>query len=159
MKKLFSLIAIALLCVTVSNGQFLTARWGSGPPSNDNTGRVLTYAINTVADAKFMDTIKLVPNAFQTFIIPSAKVQDSVAYIIKSNALSYAGDQLTFVFQMGATTGCIEWLNQGSGKNTFSTAAGDSIFHNSVANKHAAITFQFDGVNWEEIARPVTLSK
>lgn len=144
MKKFLS-IAILSLCVLFAGAQSTTLpRWGGGPPQNDNTGRVLTYALKTVATTSATATLTQVPNAFETVIkigTLSHALSDSL-----NSSLSYVGDKVTFVFTA-----------DGSGRVVTFTGSLHSVGTVSVgASLTATTTFIYMGTSgWIEVGRAV----
>jgi hypothetical protein len=118
--------------------------------NDDNTGRVLTYKFVSTVDATGADTIKLNPSAFETLIIPSATIKDSVSYSLNSLTSSYAGDVIVCNFTNSSGSGHkVKFVGSGW---QFSSS-GSSITLTTV--KRAVISFRFDGTAWVETGRMV----
>jgi hypothetical protein len=152
MKKIASILFLAALFAANVNAQSTTPRWGSGPPTNDNTGRVLTYAVQTVPTLSTTTVKYQVINAYSTVIHVGPlthALTDSVSIIN-----SYDGDMLTFVFTA-------DTLNAGRvvtfGNHLYS--AGTLTVPNSKSSHSgsATITFIYDGQKsrYTEIARTI----
>lgn len=152
MKKILSISFLVALFATNVNAQSTSPRWGSGPPSNDNTGRVLTYAVQSVPTVSTTAVKYQVVQSYNTVIhigTLTHALTDSV-----STAYSYDGDMLTFVFTADTlTAGRVVTF----GNNLKS--AGTLTVPNSKSSHSgcATATFIFDGTNkrWTEIARAI----
>ena len=112
MKKisLFLFVSLFTLC---ASAQYLP-RWGSGPPTNDNTGRVLTYGIQSTATVTgTTDTISVVPGFFWTGVNPSDSIKGTTIYVIKAGQnFDYNGDWLEFYgYASAINTPKIEFRN------------------------------------------------
>lgn len=143
MKKFLSIIAIILI-TTVVNAQSVLPRWGGGPPTNDNTGRILTYSFGkTVITSSSTAILYHKPNAFQTFIIT-----DSLRHAITDSSSinnAYAGDQLILRYSSDSlAAGRV--VTFGNHMISAGTLTVDK-------NQKACITFIFDGVAWIETGR------
>ena len=154
MKKLFSFIPVALIGLFAS-AQNTTPRWGSGPPSNDNTGRVLTYNYVAYTEVVGADTLKLVPNAFENFVKPTA-INDSITIVLKSNTNAFVGDAIKFQFlNKTSTKNNVKFRNSGSNSvGGFVFLSGDSTLA-LTSSKRAIVVFTFDGVQWVETSKAV----
>jgi hypothetical protein len=149
MKKFLSVIIFMLAFSCGLFAQSTTPRFGI-VKNDDNTGRVLTYKFVSTVDATGADTIKLNPSAFETLVVPSATIKDSLSYAINSLTSSYVGDVMVFNFTNSSGSGHkIKFVGTGW---QFSSS-GSSIALTTV--KRAAITFRFDGVAWVETGRMV----
>ena len=153
MKKIFSLIAI--LGVAFASAQSTTPRWGTGLPSNDNTGRVLTYNYVAYTEVAGADTLKVVPNGYENIIQPTA-INDSVAIVLKSNSKAFVGDVLKFEFlNKTSTKNNVKFRNSGSySVGGFAFLSGDSTIA-LTSSKRAIVIFTFDGVKWVETSKAV----
>ena len=152
MKKL-SLLSILLISATMLFAQGQNAalpRWGSGPPQNDNTGRVLSYAVVPVATTSTTATLSQTPKAFETvYTIPiSHALSDSI-----NSVFSYVGDRVVFIFTADASQRVVTF--SGSMHTTGTVTVG--------ANYTATITFRYlgggaaatAGGGWVEVGRAV----
>ena len=140
MKNILLLIGLSF-GVIFSQAQSTSPRWGGGPPQNDNTGRVLTYALKTVTTTTATAVSYQKVNAFQT-IIKVGPVNSSFTDSVNvTNA--YVGDQIIFIFSAGATGGTVTF---GNNMVPSATMAVD-------ASSKATVSFIFDGVAWIETAR------
>lgn len=139
MKKLF-LLAILFISVSCLTAQSIAPRWGSGPPTNDNTGRVLTYIKLTKS---FASTVYVLPNAFETIVSMGSLTGAQVDSASVTNA--YFGDKLIYCFAADTLT---------AGRVvTFSGALKSAGTFTIAKSKKGTITFVFDGVAWIEEAR------
>lgn len=142
MKKLIALLFLVAFTATSFAQRFGTSK------NQDNTGRVLTYALVTTADVAGADTIKLNLNAFETFVKPSSVV-DSLTYSFSSVSNAKLGDRVEFLFINSSGSGHkIKFVN-----NVQVGSSGASITLTS--SKRANISFVFDGVYWVEEKRLV----
>ena len=155
MKKLFA-FALLFAASILLNAQSLSPRWGSGPPTNDNTGRVLTYVFQNPTITAHLDTIKLTPNGFETIVIPANSVSDTTIFILKSISNCYAGDGLKFQFtNSSGSNHQIYFRNSGSGAvNGFLFLSSDSTITLTSA-KQAYISFLFNGKKFFETGKGV----
>ena len=149
MKK-FLLIFSLLFATVLVSAQSTSPRWGSGPPSNDNTGRVLTYVAKTVTTTASQASAYQVVNAYQT-IIKVGKLTHALTDSV-SVAYSYFGDQIEFVFNADTLTAgrVVTFGNHLSNAGTL-TVPNSKSSHSGVAT----ITFIFDGVAWREQSRTI----
>lgn len=144
---------IAFLFITsLVNAQSTSPRWGSGPPSNDNTGRILTYAVQSVPTLSTTTVKYQVVNSYNT-VIHVGKLTHALTDSV-STAYSYDGDVLTFVFTADTlTAGRVVTF----GNNLYS--AGTLTVPNSKSSHsgEATISFMFDGTNkrWTELSRTI----
>lgn len=148
MKNLLSIILFCAFALT-ANAQSTLPRFGT-TPSQDNTGRALNYKFVSTADAVGADTVKLTPSAFETVVIPSGTITDSLSYSLKSLVTSFAGDMIAFSFINSAgASHKIKFV----GSNWQFSASGSSITLTTA--KRARINFMFDGTQWVETSRMV----
>lgn len=146
-KLLIFLLLSAFACIV--NAQSLTPRFGN-TPNQDNTGRSLNYKFNNTAERAGADTVKLIPSSFETYVIPTGTITDSISYQIKSSTSAYAGDRITFIVVNSSGSGHklkfvgSAWQVSSSGASITLTTA-----------KRATIEFVFDGVYWLETKRVV----
>lgn len=139
MKKITALLFLVAISL-VTFAQSTTPRFGIAK-NQDNTGRVLTYALATTNDAAGNDTISVTPNAWETILRPSSNLTDSVnirAYLTKAKL----GDYLTVIISKGSGAGGVRFMSTYF-KNDVSTNR-----YTIAANKTAIFKFQFDGSKW-----------
>ena len=142
MKNLF--LSIAIFAVTLLSAQSTSPRWGGGPPTNDNTGRVLTYSFaKTIANTSAV--LYQQPNAFVTILkIDSLRHALTDSLSIKN---AYVGDQVEFVFAADSLA---------AGRVvTFGSHIKSTGTLTVTKNKKATACFIFDGVAWVEIRRAI----
>ena len=156
MKTLFSLILI-LAMTSCAMAQVSTApRFGVGK-NNDNTGRVLTYAVISTTDvtSATLDTIVLAPNAFETLVCMKTgtvmtNLTDSVCYKFSSTTTNYRlGDEVTIMLSKGTGAGKFKF---GGSQYVLSTASAAVAL---AANKSAIMRFRWNGSKWIEVSRTV----
>lgn len=149
--KTKTLILLALFAFTAFaiNAQVLPV-WGSGPPENDNTGRVLTYGYNNAPNVVYAtkDTVKLYPNYYEYIVQPSNAVADTITYTIPVKPPQlFTGSVIKFYGIAGASSNEQIRFRSGVYANgvvfKFSTA-GDSTI-TLTASKHYYVTFLYDG--------------
>ncbi len=141
MKKLLSIITLSLCFIIGVSAQSTLPRWGSGPPRNDNTGRVLTYQLKTVNTTTATAVAYQKINAYKTIIkvgTLQAALTDSVDV---TNA--YVGDEIVFIFTADASGRTVTF---GNNMVASATMAVD-------ASSKATVSFVFDGVKWIETGR------
>lgn len=160
MKK-YLLSLLAVLAISFVSSQVTTAttspRWGAGSPKEDNTGRVLTYAVISTTDvtSATLDTITIAPNAWETLVCMKTgtaitNLADSVCYKFSSKNTTYRlGDQTTFMISKGTGAGKIKF---GGSQFILSTASAAVAL---AANKSLIMWFRFNGTKWIETARVV----
>ncbi len=143
MKKLFSLLAIAMLFSVTIFAQSTLPRWGGGPPQNDNTGRILTYAVITVTTTSATAVSYQKPNAFESVIIVGTLKHALTDSLSITNA--FVGDRVTFIFTADTLT---------AGRVvTFGTHVKSAGTLTVPVSKKASASFIFDGVAWIEKGR------
>jgi len=155
MKKII-LIAILGLFASCAVAQVTSPRFGT-TKNDDNTGRVLTYAIVTTTDvtAATLDTILLTPNAYETLVCMKTgtaitNLADSVCYKFSSKTGTYKlGDRVTFTISKGTGAGKIKF---GGSQYILSTASAAVAL---AANKSLIMTFRWNGQKWIECERVV----
>ena len=155
MKKLFSILFLLAFTFSVS-AQITAPRFGT-TKSQDNTGRVLTYAVVTTTDvtAATLDTIVLTPNAFETLVCMKTgtvmtDLADSVCYKFSSTNTTYKlGDQVVITVSKGTGAGKIKF---GGSQYILSTASAAVAL---AANKSLIMRFRWNGSKWIEEARVV----
>ena len=141
MKNILSIIALSLCFVFGVSAQSTLPRWGGGPPQNDNTGRVLTYALKTVTTTTATATLYQKVNAYKT-IIKVGPVNSAITDSVNvTNA--YVGDEIVFIFSAGATGSTI----------TFGNHMVPSATMVVDASSKATVSFIFDGTAWIETGR------
>jgi hypothetical protein len=149
MKKL---LFLSLLSMLITSGVAQTTPRFGITKNNDNTGRVLTYALITTTDvtSATLDTIVLRPNAWHTIVRPSANIADSVCYKFASTSMTYSlGDVCTFMVSKGTGAGKIKF---GGSVIILSTASAAVAL---AANKSAILRFRWTGTKWIEETRMV----
>ncbi len=146
MKKITALLfLIAISLVTFA--QSTTPRFGIAK-NQDNTGRVLTYALATTNDAAGNDTISITPNAWETILRPSSNLTDSVnirAYLTKAKL----GDYLTVIINKGSGAGGVRFMS------TYFVNDVSTNRYTIAASKTNIFKFQFNGVKWIMIGKTI----
>jgi hypothetical protein len=142
MKKIIFILSIFLSAFAV-NAQSTSPRFGTSA-GTDNTGRVLTYAYNTVTDASGADSTTLNPNAWKTIV--RVALTDSIYFKSPVVTRSYAGDQLVIVASSSTSGKKVKF----AGTNFISTGTATTS-----TSLRAVITFIFDGAKWVETCRAV----
>ncbi len=156
MKKLL-FILISFLAINLASAQSTattTPRFGTAT-KDDNTGRVLTYAVISTTDLAqaTLDTLTIQPNAYQTLVCMKVgtamqNLSDSVCYKFSSkNTVYRLGDQVTFMISKGTGAGKIKFGGSQYIISTASTAVAIA------ANKTLIITFVYNGTKWVEVSR------
>lgn len=143
MKKLISIFVIALMIGTVS-AQSTSPRWGSGPPTNDNTGRILTWSSITSVTSSTTAVGYQKPNAYNTTIKVGSIGTSFTDSLSTTNA--YLGDVVNFVFTNGSTAAQVITFGNNIKSVGTLTVSG---------SKKATAGFIFDGTNWIELCRSV----
>lgn len=154
MKKL---IFLFLLAFTFSVSAQITAPRFGTTKSQDNTGRVLTYAVVTTTDvtSATLDTITLLPNAYETLVCMKTgtvmtNLTDSVCYKFSSTTdKNKLGDIVTFMISKGTGAGKIKF---GGSQYVLSTESAAVAL---AANKSLIMRFRWNGSKWIEEARVV----
>lgn len=143
MKKI--IISLLLGCVTLTGvAQSTSPRWGN-PPTQDNTGRVLTY-IYTAPAFVSADTIKA--NAYSTVV--KMGTLTAAQSVVGNVTLCHAGDNLKFMFTCDTlTAGRVVTFST----NFITSTSGGTITVKK--SKKATISFIFDGAAWVETSRAV----
>jgi len=141
MKKIFALV-FALVAFVAVNAQSTSPRFGTAK-NQDNTGRVLTYKLVSVADAAGADSVTIAPNAWET--IYKVAALDSITFKSPTVTNSYYGDKI--VLQVTGTSGD---LVKFTGTNWVS--AGTATLSSGL---NAIIVFRFNGAKWVEQSRVV----
>lgn len=112
--------------------------------SEDNTGRVITYDLQTPA---YATPLEITSKNYDTLIIPLL-----LTGVITLNATvtggSSKGDVITFIFTSDATGRTVTF-----GTNFVVTAATLAL----TASKQGTIVFKSDGIKWIEISRTVLI--
>ncbi len=143
MKKLFSLVIIATMFAVSVSAQSTSPRWGGGPPQNDNTGRILTYASKAVTTTSATAVSYQVVSAWETIItVGTLKRALTDSLSIK---YSYLGDRVTFIFTADTLTAgrVVTFGNNIKSAGTLTVPV----------SKKATASFIFDGVIWVETKR------
>jgi len=159
MKK-FLLLSCALICFLSGSLAQSTAttspRYGTRA-GDDNTGRVLTYAVISTTDLAqaTLDTITIIPNAWETIVCMKTgtamtNLSDSVCYKFSSRNTGYRlGDKVTFMISKGTGNGKIKF---GGSQYILSTASAAVAL---AANKSLIMRFRWNGSKWIEETRVV----
>lgn len=141
MKKFISFLFLLVAFVAV-NAQSTSPRFGTAK-NQDNTGRILTYNLISVADAAGADSVTIVPSAWETIVKVAAL--DSITFKSPTVTKSYYGDNLTIM--VSGTSGD---LVKFTGSNWLS--AGTATLSSGAV---AVIRFRFNGSKWIEESRVV----
>ena len=159
MKNLIFLLSFTLaFCVNSFAQSTATTSPRFGVTKNDdNTGRVLTYAVITTTDvtAATLDTIEIRPNAYTTLVTMKTgtamtNLADSVCYKFSSrNTVYRLGDNCKFFISKGTGNGKIKF---GGSQFILSTASAAVAI---AANKTLIMAFVFDGKKWVEAYRMI----
>lgn len=155
MKKFLSIL-LAVLTISFATAQVTAPRFGTDK-YNDNTGRVLTYAVISTTDATSatLDTITITPKAWQTLVCMKTgtamtNLTDSVCYKFSSTTTTYKlGDAVTFMISKGTGAGKIKF---GGSQYILSTASAAVAL---AANKSLCMRFRWNGSRWIEETRVV----
>jgi len=142
MKKFISILILALVVCFSVNAQSTTPRFGT-TPNQDNTGRALNYKWVGKADATGNDTLKIVPNAYNTIL--RLTLTDSLGVNVTSTVKSYAGDQIQIIASGASGT---KVTFKGSNWQTAGTATLST-------GGFAVIGLVFTGTKWIEANRVV----
>ena len=144
MKKFLSIIFLLAISVSVF-AQSTTPRWGGS--TADNTGRALTYNVQTATDAAGNDTVFSTPNAWET-IVRIATLTDSINF---KSLLTKAklGDKLYVFVAKGSGAGAVRFpsayfLNDATA-NRYTIAA----------NKTAVFYFRCNGSKWVMMSKMI----
>jgi hypothetical protein len=150
MKKLLSIFVLTALFAVNLNAQSTSPRWGSGPPSNDNTGRVLTYAVQSVTTTTATSVAYQKPKAWKTVIKVGTLQHALTDSLSVTNA--YLGDEVTFIFKADTlTAGRVVTFG-----NNIRSAGTLTVPNNKSSHSgQATATFVFDGVYWTEKSRTI----
>jgi hypothetical protein len=144
MKKLFS-ICLIFAATMLMTAQSTLPRWGSGPPTNDNTGRVLTYQYTQVtAGTAAIEYLKNPRSFMNIWAIDSVRhIETDSAAIVNA----YVGDELIIRYSCDSAAAghIITFGNHLKGAGTLTITK----------NKKATICFIFDGVAWTEKSRTI----
>lgn len=140
MKNFLSIITLSLCIIIGASAQSTSPRWGSGPPTNDNTGRVLTYASSRPA---YATTLALKPNAWETTVRMDSLTGNLTVTATVTKA--YFGDKLNMLFLGDVTGARVVTFSTGMAANA-GTLTVDAL-------QKAGIYFIFDGVSWVEVGR------
>jgi hypothetical protein len=159
MKNKFLLLSLLFVSAFVSAQTYAPFPWGSGPPENDNTGRILTYNANTSPSIVYAtkDTVKLYPNQWETLVQPSDSVADTITYTIPGRPASlYNGAVMKFYgLSANGSNHMIRFrIVYGSGVRFLYSTAADSTL-TLTSKKHYYISFQYDGHDFIETGKSV----
>lgn len=144
MKKLIAFLGILLIGSLSLNAQSTSPRWGGGPPQNDNTGRILTWASISAVTSSTTAVVYHKPNAYNTTIKVGPIGTDVTDSVSITNA--YLGDRINFVFTNGSTAAKVVTFGN------HMTSVGTMTVTGS---KKATAGFVFDGSSWVEICRSI----
>jgi hypothetical protein len=148
MKKL--LFAVLILFSGLAFGQSYTPRFGI-TPNQDNTGRVLTFKqVAAATPSAGVDTLKFIPNAWETDVVSKVALTDSLIVQFKSNAYSQAGDVAKFYLKADATNRKVRFISNGT-NYVYTSSSG--TFITILATKRGYIEFIFSGDAWIETTR------
>lgn len=155
MKKII-LITVLGLFASCAMAQITEPRFGTAK-RDDNTGRVLNYAVITTTDvtAATLDTILITPNAYETLVCMKTgtaitNLADSVCYKFSSKTATYKlGDRVTFTVSKGTGAGKIKF---GGSQFILSTASAALLLP---ANKSLIVSFRWNGSKWIECERTI----
>jgi len=139
MKKIVSILFLVALFATNLIAQSTSPRWGSGPPTNDNTGRVLTYSYLPVAVTSTAVTVS--PKTYNTTcVVATGTISPTITF---TNTGAYAGDVVTIITTAAASNTVTLAGTQLHTASTYTLASG----------KQFVITFIYDGTNYNEVSR------
>jgi len=110
-------------------------------PSDDNTGRVITYSYYNPA---YASTIAVAPNASSTSYI--VQQLTGALTLTASTGAALPLDKITFVFSSDSTNRVV----------TFGTGFSSSGTLTVTASKKATASFVYDGTSFVELSRTVT---
>jgi len=145
MKKLIFLLAIIATMFAVQI-EAQAQRFGT-LKNQDNTYRALNVGLINYTIAAGVDTIKAIPNAFETHVRVTTTLTDSVAFQIKATTNSKLGDK---IYLQARSDGSTRKLKLVSSTNLI---VGSTTSISLVANKSAILTFYYDGTRWLEVDR------
>jgi hypothetical protein len=150
MKKLLLAFALTTILASCALAQSTKPRFGI-TKNDDNTGRILTFALITTTDAAqaALDTVVISPRSWETIVRPSANIQDSVCYKIPTAGSYSLGDIVEFMVAKGTGAGKIKIF----GSNV--VLSGTTIAIALAANKMAVIRLRWNGTKWIEEFRMV----
>lgn len=151
-KYILSLIAIFAISLGIAQSTATTTPRFGIVKNDDNTGRVLTYAVISTTDLTqaTLDTITITPNAFRTYVYMKTgttiiNLADSVCYKFSSKNTQYRlGDEVFFMISKGTGAGKIKF---GGSQFILSTASAAVAV---AANKTLIMGFIWNGVKWAE---------
>lgn len=142
MKKIIAILILALTSV-IAFSQVTSPRFGV-TKEQDNTGRILTYAVATATDATGADSLTIKTNNYTTIYKIACK--DSVVLKQPTITNAYYGDRLIII--LTSTTGTPKTLFYGSYWKSSGTATLST-------GLRGVITFIFDGAYWVESSRSI----
>jgi hypothetical protein len=108
----------------------------------DNTGRVLTHA---VIEPAYAATLSVTPNASKTWIKPATLTGAMTINIVDSLSQKY--DELVIMLNADATNRVV----------TFGTNFKSAGTITVTASKTATLHFNYDGTDWLEAGRAITV--
>lgn len=138
MKTYLTLLLVAFSVAV--NAQNLFPKYGT-LPSDDNTGRVLTYGFNNSNDVAGNDTLTVVARDFETIVRPTANIVDSVNVKAPLNWAS-VGDRLTVFVSKGTSNGAVRF------PSTYFICDVSANRYTISANKSAVFVFRCNGSKW-----------
>lgn len=152
MKKIVSILFLIALFATNLNAQSTSPRWGSGPPQNDNTGRIFTYDLTTVitGTATAISYQKLNP-LVSNHIIKVGTLTHALTDSVSVSG-SFVGDVLTFIFTADTLTAgrVVTFGNHFASSGTL-TVPNSKSGHSG----QATAVFIFDGIRYTELDRTI----
>jgi uncharacterized transporter YbjL len=142
MKKLIFLMAmIATMFAVQIEAQ--AQRFGT-LKNQDNTYRALNIGLINYTLVTGVDTIKAIPNAFETHVKVSTTLSDSCAFQIKATTYSKLGDKIYICARSDASTRKFKLVS-----NT-NLITGSTTSISLVANKSLVLVLYYDGTRWIE---------
>lgn len=142
MKKLIFLLAVIANMFAVQI-EAQAQRFGT-LKNQDNTYRALNIGLINYTIAAGVDTIKAIPNAFETHVRVTTTLTDSVAFQIKATTNSKLGDKIYITVRSDASTRKFKLVS-----NTL-LAVGATTSISLAANKSFVMTLYYDGTRWLE---------
>ena len=141
----------------VSLSAFAQPRFGIRPHA-DKSGKTVDYAYLT---PEYVDTLKLVPNAYETIIVGAQLAGDQVVTI--NSTYAKPGDKLYMVFKADGSNRNV-YLRSGFQELILKLIGSSNInpsdFPNFpvFANERTFLTFMFDGTDWLEMTEVVDVN-
>jgi len=159
MKNLFSLLALAFTILVSSStevsAQSTTPRYGVNKSKNATFSN-LSFDYKAYADAASIDTIKLLPSAYQSEYVVT--LTDTVVMAIKSVSQAFRGDRMRITFLN--TSGSNHYVRFLGYASVYSGASKWGMSSTGTAitlasTKSAIVDFYFDGTLWSEVSRSI----